>query len=62
MLSGGARTKGKSAEEIQAEFRKELADVFCHVLLLARFHGIDLEKEIHEKWLVWNEKSLTAEG
>jgi NTP pyrophosphatase (non-canonical NTP hydrolase) len=54
MLSGKARTKGKSSEEIQSEFRKEVADVFCQTLLLARFYGMDLEKEIEEKWLRWN--------
>ena len=54
MLSGKARTKGKSSEEIQSEFHKEVADVFCQTLLLARFYGIDLEKEIEEKWLRWN--------
>ena len=43
MLAGKARTKGKSAEEIQTEFHKEVADVFCQTLLLARFYGIDLE-------------------
>jgi NTP pyrophosphatase (non-canonical NTP hydrolase) len=30
-----------------------MADVFCHVLLLARHHKINLEKEVAEKWLVW---------
>ncbi len=54
MLSGRARTKGKTAEEIQAEFSKEVADVFCQTLLLAKFYDIDLEKEIEEKWLQWN--------
>jgi NTP pyrophosphatase (non-canonical NTP hydrolase) len=54
ILSGQARTKGKSSEEIRSEFHKEVADVFCHTLLLARFYGIDLEKEIEEKWLRWN--------
>ncbi len=53
MLSGKARAKGKSAEEIQAEFHKEVADVFCQTLLLARFYGIDLEKEVEDKWLQW---------
>jgi NTP pyrophosphatase (non-canonical NTP hydrolase) len=51
MMTGKARTKGKSAEEIQVEFRKEVADVFCHVLLLANFYGVDLEKEMDAKWL-----------
>ena len=54
MLSGKARAKGKSPEEIQSEFNKEVADVFCQTLLLARFYDIDLEKEIEEKWLLWN--------
>lgn len=51
MLSGQARTKGRSPEEIRADFGAELADVFCHTLLLARFYGIDLEREVREKWL-----------
>jgi NTP pyrophosphatase (non-canonical NTP hydrolase) len=51
MLIGQARTKGKTPEEIQVEFRKEIADVFCHVLLLANFYGVDLEKEMDAKWL-----------
>lgn len=54
MLSGKARTKGKSLEEIQADFNKEVADVFCQTLLVARFYGIDLEKEVDEKWLKLN--------
>lgn len=57
MLTGKARTKGKSSEEIQADFNKEVADVFCQTLLLARFYGINLEKEVGEKWLLWNKKS-----
>ncbi len=50
MLSGKARTKGKSSEEIRAEFKKEVADVFCQTLLLAQFYGIDVESEVKEKW------------
>ena len=53
MLSGKARTKGKSSEEIQSEFSKEVADVFCQTLLLARFYDVDVEQEIEEKWLRW---------
>ena len=40
MLSGRARAKGKSAAEIQSDFHKEVADVFCQTLLLARFYAI----------------------
>jgi NTP pyrophosphatase (non-canonical NTP hydrolase) len=56
MLTGKARTKEKSVEEIQADFYKEVADVFCQTLLLARFYNIDLAKEVEEKWLLWNKK------
>ena len=59
MMTGKARTKDKSSEEITAEFKKELADVFCHVLLLAQHFGIDLEKEVNEKWLVWDKPVST---
>ena len=54
MVIGKARTKGKSEEELKDDFEKEVADVFCHVLLLAKYNNIDLEKKIKEKWLVWN--------
>lgn len=54
MLSGQARTKGKSPEAIQSEFNSEVADVFCHTLLLARFYGIDIESEVQKKWLQWS--------
>lgn len=54
MLAVKARAKGKPAEEIQSEFHKEVADVFCQTLLFASFYNIDLEKEVEEKWLRWN--------
>ncbi|GAA1632202.1 MazG nucleotide pyrophosphohydrolase domain-containing protein [Nonomuraea maheshkhaliensis] len=53
MLTGRARTKGRTEAERDADFRAELADVLCHVVLLARRHGVDLEAEIERKWLVW---------
>ncbi|MDQ2884693.1 MAG: pyrophosphatase [Chloroflexota bacterium] len=56
MLAGKARTKGKTRAEMQADFNKEVADVFCQALLLARFYDIDIEKEVEEKWLLWNKK------
>lgn len=51
MLTGQARAKGQSPEAIRSNFNEEVADVFCHALLLARFYGIDLEAEVREKWL-----------
>jgi NTP pyrophosphatase (non-canonical NTP hydrolase) len=53
MMIGNARQKNKTEVEIKAEFHKEMADVFCHVLLLAKEFDVDLEKEVSEKWLVW---------
>lgn len=53
MLSGQARAKGRSAEEIHAMFRAEVADVLCQVLILARHHKIDVVDEIRSKWLVF---------
>lgn len=54
MMTGRARQKNKTKTEITEDFHKEMADVFCHVLLLAKHHKINLEKEIDEKWLIWN--------
>jgi NTP pyrophosphatase (non-canonical NTP hydrolase) len=54
MRAGQARDKGHSPEQLESDFRSELADVLCQVLLMARHHGIDLEAEVERKWLVWN--------
>lgn len=54
MKSGQARKKDKTIEELDQSFRDEIADVFCHVLLLAKHHKIDLEKEVQRKWLSWS--------
>ena len=53
MMIRQGRNKGKSEEEIKENFRNEVADVFSHVLLLAKFYKIDLEKEVEKKWLKW---------
>jgi NTP pyrophosphatase (non-canonical NTP hydrolase) len=60
MRTGQARTKGLTPEEIDAGFRAELADVLCHVLLMARRHGVDLEAEIERKWLVYKREEPEA--
>ncbi len=54
MMIGQARKKDKTEEELMQDFRKEVADVLAHVLLLAKHHKIDLEKEVEDKWLIWN--------
>jgi NTP pyrophosphatase (non-canonical NTP hydrolase) len=38
-------------QELAANFRAELADVLCQVVLLARHHEVDLPAEIDRKWL-----------
>ena len=47
MMIRQGRSKGKTAEEIKENFHKEVADVFCHVLLLAKFYKINLENHAH---------------
>ncbi|WP_207783813.1 MazG-like family protein [Micromonospora globispora] len=51
MRTGQARHKGLCAAQRDAAYRAELADVLCHVLLLARRHGVDLAAEVDRKWL-----------
>jgi len=44
-MTGRGRQKDKTKDQITEDFHKEMADVFCHVLLLAKHHKINLEKE-----------------
>lgn len=53
MRSGQARTKGHTPRELDDKFGAELADVLCHVVLMARHQGVDLAEQIERKWLVW---------
>ncbi|MEU8379226.1 pyrophosphatase [Streptosporangium sp. NPDC048865] len=62
MRSGQARDKGCSPEELESNFRSELADVLSQVLLMARHHGIDLEAEVERKWMPWHPDRLSAHG
>jgi NTP pyrophosphatase (non-canonical NTP hydrolase) len=52
-MQGKARKHGKSDEELKEAFAKELADAFTMILLVARNHKIDLEKEIKAKITHW---------
>lgn len=54
MRRGQARSKGRSPEQLDADFRAEVADVLSQVLLLAHHHGIDVVEEVRRKWLVWS--------
>jgi NTP pyrophosphatase (non-canonical NTP hydrolase) len=50
-VTGRARTKGKTPEEIRDTFQLEFADVLCQLLLLARHFEVDVPREIDRKWL-----------
>ena len=57
MVTGQARDKGRSQDDLAEAFRQEVADVFCQTLLIARFHDIDLPSAVNDKWLVWTTSS-----
>ena len=59
MMIGQARKKDRTEEELVQDFQQEVADVFAHVLLLAKHNNIDLEKEVKEKWLKWEMSEST---
>ena len=54
MLTSRANNKGKTQDELTKNFHQEIADVLSHVLLLANNQKIDIEREVEDKWLVWN--------
>lgn len=58
--TGQARYKSQTESEVDAGFEAELADVLAQALLLAQHFGIDSEKAIARKWLVWNPRSEVA--
>ncbi len=51
MRTGQARTKGLTPDELEANFRAEIADVLCQLLLMARHNDVDLAAEVERKWL-----------
>jgi len=57
---GQARDKGRTAAELDADFRAEAADVLAQVLLVAERFGIDLAAEVDRKWLVWRRPAPRA--
>lgn len=50
MMSGRARQKGYSTDEIRRQFEDEVADTFSLVILLAEHFGVDLEQAVDRKW------------
>lgn len=52
-LSGRARDKGLSTDQMQAAFTDELADVLGNLLLIAERFGVNLDDAMQRKWLAW---------
>lgn len=65
-LTATGRTRPRVASEGEvpdggrAALAAEVADVLAHLLLLARAQGIDVERAVREKWLVWEAEAGTA--
>lgn len=51
-MNGQGRHKNRTSKELKADFEHEIADVLCHILLLAQSEKVDLKKAIDEKWLM----------
>jgi len=54
MKTAQSRHKERSPQEIDEALGAELADVLCHVLLLARHNDVDIGQAVEHKWLVWD--------
>ncbi|MFE4464884.1 pyrophosphatase [Oerskovia sp. NPDC056781] len=57
-LTATGRTRPRVAPETVPDggreaLAAEVADVLAHLLLLARAQGVDVERAVREKWLVW---------
>lgn len=60
MKRGQGRDKGLTSDQIEENFRSELADVLGHVLLLTRHHKVSLDEAVEAKWLAWLPADLDA--
>lgn len=56
IMTGRTRRKPESEEEVRRKFGEELADVFCYVTLFAKYHHLDLEAAVKEKWFKYIEE------
>ncbi len=60
-MNGQGRHKNKTPAELKYSFENEVADVLCHILLLAKSEGVDLKRAIDNKWLTkLNDKNQLA--
>lgn len=56
--SGRQRDKGRTPREIEEGFAHELADTIGVLMALAVHTGVDIERAIDEKWLVWDRRAV----
>jgi NTP pyrophosphatase (non-canonical NTP hydrolase) len=59
-LTVTGRTRRPAGDEARTALTRELADVQCMLLLLARDEGIDMDQAVQEKWLSWLEKKAAS--
>ncbi|GIP38354.1 hypothetical protein J31TS4_16340 [Paenibacillus sp. J31TS4] len=59
-LSKQSRSRDKSPQQLQKEFRDELADVVGLLLSMASYHGMDLERALQDKWLCRLEQAAAS--
>ena len=53
MLTNRGRQKNKDKDEIKKMFSQEFADVFGYLLLFAQKEGVDVAKELDDKWFAY---------
>lgn len=54
--TGRQRDKGHTPDEINQRFEHELADALGMLFALAVETGVDIERAIDAKWLVWDRR------
>jgi len=52
--AGRARDRGRTPDQLAADLRDEIADVFAQVLLCARRFDVDIEQAVEAKWMPWH--------
>ena len=58
--AGQARRKGRTDDELEQDFRDEIADVLAQVLLVARHFEVPIYDAVREKWSKWHPDRLAA--
>ncbi len=59
-LTVTGRTRRLAGDNARLELARELADVQCMLLLLARDEGIDMDQAVQEKWLSWLDRKAAS--